>query len=374
MKKTAALTLLLFLLFQTSFAQKKDIKIIIQEASESFENQDYEITLQKIEEIKIAFKKNIPPPFILSMEILSKCEIIKQNPYENYDLIAETRKLTNSYLKNRNLNHDSDYKSVLFVNNILKTYPKDLATFNALKESKRKEEAVAKEQQEKAAAEVIVRREKEAIEAKAKQERDAIATIERLKQEKIRNEQLAVEREKNRLVEAKEYKQREKESNKKRKKIEREYNRRLNSFSSLGFQSGEIAKYGLLYESGGRKMVGFHISVRTSLISEEDILSGKVLENKTEVELGPNFKIFNRLYLNIGLGYGYYDRVFNNEYANLLYVEKTGYSVATAGLMIRISRVININGGASFMDIEKDFYKPEITFGISFNLKGKNRY
>ena len=367
MKKTAALTLLLFLLFQISFAQKNDIKIIIQEASESFENQDYEATIQKIEEIKIAFKKNTPPPFILSMEILSRCEIIKQNPFSNYELIAETRKLTNTYLKNPNSKKDPDYNSVLLENKILNTYPKDLATFNALKESKLKEEAIAKEQQEKAAAEAIVRREKEAIEAKAKQERDAIATKERLEQEKIRNEQLAVEREKNRLVEAEADKQREKE----RKKTEQVNNRRLYSFSSLGIQSGEIAKYGLLYERGGKRTVGFHISARTSNTSEEEILNGSGIENKTEIDLGPNFKLFNRFYINIGVGYGYYDKILRNDYAGTLSLEKTGYLVATSGLMVRISRVININGGVSFMDVDKAFYKPEITFGISFNLKKK---
>jgi len=64
----------------------------------------------------------------------------------------------------------------------------------------------------------------------------------------------------------------------------------------------------------------------------------------------------------------------NNDYAGELYTEKTGYTVATTGLMFRLSRVISINGGASFMDIDQDFYKPEITFGISFNLKGKYKY
>lgn len=94
-------------------------------------------------------------------------------------------------------------------------------------------------------------------------------------------------------------------------------------------------------------------------------------KNKTEIELGPNIKIFKRLFWNIGFGYGFYDRITNNDYANILTLEKTGYSVATSGLMFRLTRVISINGGASFMDIEKDFYKPEITFGISFNLKSK---
>lgn len=361
MKKIAAFTLFLFLLFQTSFAQKKDVQKIFKEASESFESQDYETTLQKIKEIKMEYKN--PPPRLLSMEILSKSEIIKQNPFSNYELIAETRKLTNPYLKNPNSKKDPDFNSVLLENKILNTYPKDLATFNALKKSKLKEEAVAKEQQDKAAAEAIIRKEKETI-----------ATKERLEQEKIRNEQFAVEREQNRIIEAEEDKKRERAVQKARKKSARKINRYLYSFSSLGFQSGEIAKYGLLYESGGRKTVGFRFSARSGLTPEADLLNGTVIENKTEVELGPNFKIIKRLYLNLGIGYGYFDQVFNNDYANLLYIEKTGYSVATAGLMIRINRIININSGVTFMDIEKDFYKPEITFGISFNLKGKYSY
>lgn len=149
---------------------------------------------------------------------------------------------------------------------------------------------------------------------------------------------------------------------------------KLKSFSSLGFQSGEIAKYGLLYESGDKKTVGFHFSARTSNTPKEDILKGTGIKNKTEIDLGPNFKIFNRFYWNIGVGYGYYDKSLRNDYAHTLKIEKTGYLLATSGLMIRISRVININGGVSFIDIDKDFYKPEITFGISFNLKGKYKY
>jgi hypothetical protein len=148
----------------------------------------------------------------------------------------------------------------------------------------------------------------------------------------------------------------------------------LGSFSSFGLQSGEIAKYGLIYEHGGRKTVGFRFSARTSLTSEQDILNGIATKNKTEIELGPNFRVCDYFYLNLGIGYGYYDRIMNNDYVGEVSIEKTGYSVATTGLMIRLLRVININGGVSFMDIDKDIYKPEITFGISFNLRGKNKY
>jgi hypothetical protein len=149
---------------------------------------------------------------------------------------------------------------------------------------------------------------------------------------------------------------------------------KLGSFSSIGIQSGEIAKYGFIYESGGTKTIGFRITGRTNLAAEEDILNGVIVQNKTEIELGPNFKIFTRLYFNIGGGYGFYDRLMNNDYAGENYIEKTGYTVATTGLMFRLSRVISINGGASFMDIDKELYKPEIIFGLSFNLKGKYKY
>jgi len=150
---------------------------------------------------------------------------------------------------------------------------------------------------------------------------------------------------------------------------EEKYKRPLTSFSSIGFQSGEIAKYGLIYEKGGEKFIGFHISIRSSLIPEEDIESGLIRENKTELDLGPSFKIFSRLYLNIGVGYGYFDYMNIDYYANTQKLEKMGYLVASSGLMFRISRLININGGVSFMDIAKDIYTPEITAGITFNLK-----
>lgn len=143
------------------------------------------------------------------------------------------------------------------------------------------------------------------------------------------------------------------------------------SFSSIGLQSGEIAKFGLMYEYGGRSKLGFHISVGSSLISKQDILSGKITENKNNFDLGPNFRVFNWLYLNIGVGYGFYNYAIRNDYTGrgpVLGTEK--YIVSTGGLMLRLGRV-NLSGGVSFMDIDKGIYKPEITGGLSFNLKSK---
>ena len=149
---------------------------------------------------------------------------------------------------------------------------------------------------------------------------------------------------------------------------------RLYSFKNLGFQSGSIAKFGIIYESGGKKTVGFRITARTSLTAENDIINGRVTKNKSEIELGPNFRLSNRVYLNIGLGHGSYQRIYRNDYAGQLYTQKTGYFLFTAGTMYRVSRLTNINAGLSFMDIDKDFYKPEFTFGISFNIKNKYKY
>ena len=428
MKKKSILILLFFLLLQVSFSQNKDIKIIISEAKEAFNNNDYETTLKKIDEIKIAFKKNTPPPFILSLEIISKSEIIEKNPLDSFYLITETRNLILNYFNNPNSKKDTNYNAVVLKNKKLSTYPKDLASFNAIKEQKQKELALEKE-----------RIEKQALEAKQKAEADRIKKIEEDKKKRIIsdrkdrlrpyvNPEIFSEYELARLSESEFNEQLDKairesiakkEEEKKIKEIENQrltklqpylsyvnsydtYNLgtfsekrfeeifdkaksdfkaaekrnrpQLGSFSSIGFQSGEIAKYGFIYERGGRKTVGFRFTGRTSLTAEDDILNGTIVENKTEIELGPNFKIFKRLYFNIGVGYGFYDRLMNNDYAGELYTEKTGYTVATTGLMFRLSRVISINGGASFMDIDQDFYKPEITFGISFNLKGKYKY
>ncbi|WP_333696709.1 BACON domain-containing protein [Flavobacterium sp.] len=146
---------------------------------------------------------------------------------------------------------------------------------------------------------------------------------------------------------------------------------RLGSFSNFGVVTGEIARYGILYETGGRRAVGFHMSARSSLTNEEDILNEIVIKNRNEVVLGPNFKIFPRLYLNLGVGYGYYNYLERNDFGGTPSVEMQGYTLSSAGMTFRISRVVSINGGASFMDIEKDIYRPEIFGGITFNLKKK---
>ena len=412
-------------LIQNSFSQKSD-ESKYEAAKEAFYVENYDEASLLIKEAKKSYKSI--PPKVAYLEILINDKLIENNPYNDFLILDETRKLVKIY-KNKYVKFQNDnYQKVLQIGENLNQYPKDLASFNTLKEEKQKEIELEKE-----------RLERQAFEAKQKAEVDRIKKIEEDRKKRILsdrkerlrpyiNPEVFSEYELIRLSESEFNEQLDKviqESIKRKadekkikdikearlvkldayrkyvsyenlvnlgiytdnefekiyqkaksdfKEAEKRNRPQLGSFSSIGFQSGEIAKYGFIYERGGRKTVGFRFTGRTSLTAEEDILNGTIVENKTEIELGPNFKIFKRLYFNIGVGYGFYDRLMNNDYAGELYTEKTVYTVATTGLMFRLSRVISINGGASFMDIDKDFYKPEITFGISFNLKGKYKY
>lgn len=412
-------------LIQLSFSQNSD-ESKYEEAKEAYYSENYEEANSLIKEVKKSYKSI--PPKVAYLEILIKNKIIELDPYKDFSLIDDTRKLVKIY-KNKYVKIQNEkYQEIIQIGESLNQYPKDLNSFNEIKEQKQKELALEKEQLEKKALELKQKAEADRIKKIEEDRINRIVTdrknklrpytnpamfseyelarfsesefnekLEKAIQESIikkEEEKIAKEIENQRLAKLQPYiiyvnsndkynigtysEERFEEIFEKAKAdfkaAEKRNKPQLGSFSSFGFQSGEIAKYGFIYESGGRKTVGFRFTGRTTLASEEEILNGTIVENKTEIELGPNFKLFNRIYFNIGVGYGYYDRLINNDYAGELFIEKTGYTVATTGLMFRLSRIISINGGASFMDIDKDFYKPEITFGISFNLKGKYKY
>jgi hypothetical protein len=388
MKKIFVLTFLVLHFCQTSYSQG-NVEVKYQEAVEAYKLNDFDLAVSLIRQIKPLYK-NVPPK-VLFVEIMAKAQILKADPLNDFLLIDNTRSLTRKYLSENKTRVNDNYHSIQAVSDQLSIYPKDQASFNEKKAQIEREETLKKELQERADADAKARNMKADADAKAKKikdeedekkrmeivrvqqerdrlqaekdrqeqaERDRLAQIERAKkqEEQIRIDKLlAVEVEKQRLIQQKKQK------------------RQLKSFASFGFQSGEIAKYGLLYELGGRRAIGFHIAVRTSLTAEEDILKGAVKANKTEIVLGPNIRVSKRFYLNFGGGYGYYDFINRNDYAGTFTIDKTGYLVTSAALMIRINKVININGGVSFMDIDKDFYRPEITFGLTFNLKRKSK-
>lgn len=144
---------------------------------------------------------------------------------------------------------------------------------------------------------------------------------------------------------------------------------KLGSFSSIGIQSGEIAKFGLIYEHGGVKKFGYRLAFRTSLTSEQEIINGSSTKNKTEFEIGTNYNIYKAFYLNFGIGYGYYKRLLNNDFSGSIFTENKGYFVTTTGIMYRLNNQFNVNCGLAFMDIHEELYKPELTLGVTYNLK-----
>lgn len=414
--------LFITLCFQTTFSQKT-IDKKYEKAKELFNEENFHQADSLIKEVKKPYKSI--PPKVAYLEILIKYKLIQSDAEIDFALIEETKKLVANY-KSKFIKYQNDnYKEVVKIGNELNKYPKNATAFYEIKAQNEKEKALEKNRLEKQALAAKQKAEQDRL---MKIEQDKITNLVNERKNRLRpyknpetftnyelsnmsteefNELLnnsiienkqKIEQEQNKkfiesvrleklgedkiyvdfkdlislgTISDKEFDEIYLKAKKDSKTAKRNQKTPLGPFSSIGFQSGEIAKYGLIYERGGRNTFGFRITARTSLTSENDLLNQIETKNKTEIELGPNIKIFKRLFWNIGFGYGFYDRITNNDYANILTLEKTGYSVATSGLMFRLTRVISINGGASFMDIEKDFYKPEITFGISFNLKSK---
>src|SRR5690606_19222884 len=101
------------------------------------------------------------------------------------------------------------------------------------------------------------------------------------------------------------------------------------------------AKYGFRMEFGGRKFIGMFLNVRSSFISDEEILKNYgYLENRNEGVIGLNFRISRWAYLNLGGGYGFSQVLETSE--ALMQVE---YIPVYGGLTFRLGRRINLSGG-----------------------------
>ena len=166
---------------------------------------------------------------------MARNEILKSDLANDFAMIDELRKFTACYLK-VNINRKNDnYMNIKYLSVELKNYPKDNGTCLAIKIQKEQDELLRKQQLEKEAAEENVRKGREELEAKLKQEKEAILRLEQIEKDCISNEASSVEREKKRLIAFKANEIIPKDSEKHRKQMDRDYNRRLNSFSNLGF-------------------------------------------------------------------------------------------------------------------------------------------
>ena len=382
--------ILLFFSTQSIIAQKKTIEIKKQ-AEIAFESRDYETTIVRINEMESIYKQM--PFYYLSIRLKAIASIIAKNPSLDFQRIVSARKFISDYLKIPNVKEqDASYDEIVAISNVLDSYPKDESSFIIFKDKFEKEE------KETERRDSIIKLRTEKLQPYLKVvdlntlrlgyiSDDEFETVLNNVEDKYQDE--VIEQENKEKLKAKrtdilqpysnfvsyndylklgdlsndEFDQILKSAKKKAKPIPQLY-----SFSSLGFQSGTIAKYGLLYESGGVKAFGYRLALRSSLSSNDNIISGKVKKNKTEIEIGTNYNIYNGFYLNFGIGYGYYKKLLNNDFLGTISTENKGYFVTTTGIMYRLNNQFNVNCGIAFMDIHEDLYKPELTLGVTYNL------
>lgn len=168
--------------------------------------------------------------------------------------------------------------------------------------------------------------------------------------------------------------------NKKKREQERQVVRsRRTKFVSIGYEYGKLAPYGMRFELGGKSVVGFFTVLRYGLKSESQIndyysMHKESEPNKSEILVGPNFRLTNWLFFNVGAGYGIYSHFYRNDYANDSGYKTSGYFAGYSGVTLRAGEAINFVGGVSSMAIDKQisdkkFIRPEFTVGITFNLK-----
>jgi hypothetical protein len=144
MKKTILFTLLNIAFAQFVFAQNTIAKLKFEDAEEAYANNNFEQALSKLIEVETLLKSTNPQ--ILYLKIHSQSKIIKKNPFNDYALIENTRKLCSQYLTDYEQipDNDGNYKGIYKISESLKSYPdseQQFLTQKNISEEKRLEEA-----------------------------------------------------------------------------------------------------------------------------------------------------------------------------------------------------------------------------------------
>ena len=144
-------------------------------------------------------------------------------------------------------------------------------------------------------------------------------------------------------------------------------------FFSVGYEGGTIAPFGIRGELGGSdKRIGAFLNFRSSLRSTsklEQYAREDFPANKTEFVGGASVRLTHWAYLNVGGGIGWHHYPFVNEYAHEQTLERKSYIPGYWGATFRLTKLINIVGGMSYIAFTERLYAPEYTFGITINLK-----
>jgi hypothetical protein len=144
-------------------------------------------------------------------------------------------------------------------------------------------------------------------------------------------------------------------------------------FFSVGYEGGTIAPFGIRGELGGSdKRIGAFLNFRSSLRRAsklEQYAREDFPANKTEFVGGASLRLTHWAYLNVGGGIGWHHYPFVNEYAHEQTLERKSYIPGYWGATFRLTKLINIVGGMSYIAFTERLYAPEYTFGITINLK-----
>ena len=144
-------------------------------------------------------------------------------------------------------------------------------------------------------------------------------------------------------------------------------------FFSGGYEGGTIAPFGIRGELGGSdKRIGAFLNFRSSLRSTsklEQYAREDFPANKTEFVGGASLRLTHWAYLNVGGGIGWHHYPFVNEYAHEQTLERKSYIPGYWGATFRLTKLINVVGGMSYIAFTERLYAPEYTFGITINLK-----
>ena len=144
-------------------------------------------------------------------------------------------------------------------------------------------------------------------------------------------------------------------------------------FFSVGYEGGTIAPFGIRGELGGSdKRIGAFLNFRSSLRKAsklEQYAREDFPANKTEFVGGASLRLTHWAYLNVGGGIGWHRYPFVNEYAHEQTLERKSYIPGYWRATFRLTKLINVVGGMSYIAFTERLYAPEYTFGITINLK-----
>ena len=98
-------------------------KFKFEEAEQAFVNNNYKQTISKLDEAEVLLKATNPK--ILHLKISAQFKLIEQNPYNDYKILENTKKLSANYLKEYGelSGNEDKFREIYIINEKLKKHP-----------------------------------------------------------------------------------------------------------------------------------------------------------------------------------------------------------------------------------------------------------